>query len=142
MKSRGCFSSTFSTFFEPLINQLLEGKKRSAKSLLTQDQIIPGLGNAIAQDILFNARLHPKHPISELSSEQRRALYDAIVSTVDQVIQGGGRYDETDLYNNPGGYIRLMDKNALSRPCPGCGGMVQKFQYLGGACYVCPTCQD
>ena len=129
-------------YFDGLINQLLEGKKRSAKSLLTQDQIIPGLGNAIAQDILFNARLHPKHPISELSSEQRRALYDAIVSTVDQVIQGGGRYDETDLYNNPGGYIRLMDKNALSRPCPGCGGMVQKFQYLGGACYVCPTCQD
>jgi formamidopyrimidine-DNA glycosylase len=129
-------------YFSALIDELVPIKKRSAKSLLTQDQIIPGLGNAIAQDILFHARLHPKHPISELSGEQKRALYDAIVSTVDQVIQEGGRYDETDLYNNPGGYTRLMDKNALTQPCPDCGGVIQKFQYLGGACYVCPTCQE
>ena len=54
------------------------GKKRSAKALLTQDQIIPGLGNAIAQDILFRARLHPRHPIADLSQTRGEALYDAI----------------------------------------------------------------
>jgi formamidopyrimidine-DNA glycosylase len=128
-------------YFDSLIDELLGGKKRSAKSLLTQDQIIPGLGNASAQDILFRARLSPKHPIEDLNADRRRTLYDSIVSTVTEIIEQGGRYDEYDLYGNRGGYIRLMDKNAVARPCPECGGEVKKIQYLGGACYLCPNCQ-
>jgi formamidopyrimidine-DNA glycosylase len=129
-------------YFSSLVDDLLEGQKRSAKALLTQDQIIPGLGNAIAQDILFRARLHPRHPIADLTPDQRKALYTAIVDTVGEVIELGGRYDEYDLHGNRGGYVRLMDKNALGRPCPACGGEVEKIQYLGGACYLCPSCQE
>jgi formamidopyrimidine-DNA glycosylase len=129
-------------YFSSLVDDLVQGKKRSAKALLTQDQIIPGLGNAIAQDILFRARLHPRHPIADLSPDQRRALYSAIVDTVADVIDQGGRYDEYDLYGNQGKYVRIMDKKALGRPCPGCGGEIEKIQYLGGACYFCPDCQQ
>jgi formamidopyrimidine-DNA glycosylase len=128
-------------YFDALIDAARAEKKRSAKALLTQDQLIPGLGNAIAQDILFRARLHPKHPLDDLSAAHRRALYDAIQHTVQDIIEQGGRYDETDLFGNPGGYVRLMDKEALGRPCPACGGAVEKIQYLGGACYLCPACQ-
>jgi formamidopyrimidine-DNA glycosylase len=129
-------------YFSGLVDELAGGKKRSAKALLTQDQMIPGLGNAIAQDILFRARLDPRHPIAGLGSEQRSALYQAIMGTVVEVIEKGGRYDEYDLHNNPGGYVRLMDKNAVGRPCPECGGEITKIQYLGGACYLCPSCQE
>jgi len=129
-------------YFNELIDGLISMGQRSAKGLLTQDQLIPGLGNAIAQDILFRARVHPKHPINELNPDQRLALYHAIYDTVYEVIEKGGRYDEYDLYNNPGGYIRIMDKNALSRPCPECGGKIEKMQYLGGACYFCSNCQN
>ncbi len=128
-------------YFNGLINSLLAGEKRSVKALLTLDQLIPGLGNAIAQDILFNARLHPRHPLSELDVEQRRQLYNAICSTLKMAIDKGGRYDEVDLFNQPGGYVRLMDKHALERPCPGCGGVVEKIAYLGGSCYLCANCQ-
>jgi formamidopyrimidine-DNA glycosylase len=128
-------------YFYSLIDEVVAEKKQSAKGLLTQDQTIPGLGNAIAQDILFQARLHPRHPIGELNADKRRALYNAILNTVAQVIEKGGRYDEYDFYNNRGGYNRIMDKNALSRPCPECGGDIKKIQYLGGACYICPNCQ-
>jgi len=129
-------------YFTGLLDLLLLGEKRSVKGLLTQDQIIPGLGNAIAQDILFNARLHPRRPIAELDPGQRQLLYRAIVQTVEEAIAQGGRYDETDLYGRPGGYVRLMDNKALARPCPGCGGRIEKIQYLGGACYFCPACQQ
>jgi len=128
-------------YFSELIVGLLKGKKRSVKSLLTQDQIIPGLGNSIAQDIQFQARLHPKFPIADLSVEQRKALYEAIQNTVSEIIAQGGRYDEFDLHNNPGGYIRLMDKNAVGHPCSVCGNKIEKIQYMGGACYICPSCQ-
>jgi formamidopyrimidine-DNA glycosylase len=128
-------------YFCTLTGELAEDKKLSAKGLLTQNQIIPGLGNAIAQDILFRARLHPRHPIADLTTAQRRALYKAIMNTVGEIIDKGGRYDEYDLYDNQGGYIRIMDKNALKRPCPECGGKIEKIQYLGGACYLCSNCQ-
>lgn len=128
-------------YFSTLIEELTQAGKRSVKGLLTQDQLIPGLGNAIAQDILFKAKLHPRHPIDELSNSQRRELFDAILETVDQVIEGGGRYDEYDLYGHPGGYTRIMDKNAAGRPCPECGQIIEKIQYLGGACYFCSGCQ-
>jgi formamidopyrimidine-DNA glycosylase len=128
-------------YFTGLIDSLLEGEKRSAKGLLTQDQIIPGLGNAIAQDILFTAGLHPRRPIAELDDGQRRVLYDSIIDTVNEIISKGGRNDEFDLFEQPGNYMRLMDSKAPSKPCPKCNGSVEKMQYLGGACYFCPNCQ-
>lgn len=131
------------TFTLAYFNELIDthGEKRSAKSLLTQEQLIPGLGNALAQDILFHARLHPRHLVQTLDTEQRRAFYHAIVLTVTTAIAQGGRYDEVDLYNQPGGYLRLMDSKAVGQPCPFCGSVIEKIQYLGGACYFCPQCQ-
>jgi formamidopyrimidine-DNA glycosylase len=129
-------------YFSVLIDDPAVGTKRSAKGLLTQDQLIPGLGNAIAQDILFRARVHPRHPTHDLRLAQRKTLYRAIRDTVREVIKKGGRYDEFDLHGRRGGYIRLMDSKALGRPCPECEGTIEKMQYLGGTCYYCPNCQQ
>ena len=128
-------------YFNALLAELGGDRKRSAKALLTQDQLIPGLGNAIAQDILFRAHLDPRHPIADLELNQSQRLYEAIVNTVQDVIEKGGRYDEFDLFGARGGYARLMDRKAVGKPCPRCGGIVEKTQYLGGACYFCPYCQ-
>jgi formamidopyrimidine-DNA glycosylase len=127
-------------YFSSLVDSL-GSEKRSAKALLTQEQLIPGLGNAIAQDILFQARLHPRHPIDTLDETARLRLYTSIQDTCRQVIALGGRYDELDLYNHPGGYVRLMDSKSAGQPCPSCGATIEKMQYLGGACYFCPDCQ-
>jgi formamidopyrimidine-DNA glycosylase len=128
-------------YFSGLVDEVSHGEKRSVKGLLTQNQFIPGLGNAITQDILFDARLHPRHPVVMLDKDQVRDLYQSIRSTVQEVISQGGRYDEVDLYNNPGKYVRIMDKNSAGKPCPECGTTVEKIQFLGGACYFCPDCQ-
>lgn len=128
-------------YFSSLVDELLQGEKRSVKSLLTQDQLIPGLGNAIAQDIMFNARLHPRRSLADLTDGQRRDLFAAIRDTVRVVMEQGGRNDEVDLFGKPGGYVRIMDSNAAGKPCPECGHTVEKMQYLGGACYFCPKCQ-
>lgn len=128
-------------YFSSLIDELLTGPKRSVKSLLTQDQLIPGLGNAIAQDILFHACLHPRRSLADLTPGQRRDLFAAIVDTVREVTEKGGRNDEFDLFGKPGGYLRIMDNAAAGKPCPECGHTVEKMQYLGGACYFCPKCQ-
>ncbi len=128
-------------YFVALVEEVRSGGKRSVKGLLTQDQLIPGLGNAIAQDIMFRARLHPRHDLAGLDGVQLGVLYDEIMGTVREVTAAGGRADERDLYGNAGGYRRIMDARAAGRPCPRCGNQIEKMQYLGGACYVCPRCQ-
>ncbi|MGE5229543.1 MAG: DNA-formamidopyrimidine glycosylase family protein [Deltaproteobacteria bacterium] len=128
-------------YFDELVAVAQRGGKRSVKGLLTQDQLIPGLGNAIAQDIMFRARLHPRHALAEVSEGQLDDLFAAITGTVRDVIAAGGRGDERDLFGRRGGYARLMDAKAAGRPCPACGMPVTKISYLGGACYVCAACQ-
>ncbi len=128
-------------YFSALIDSLQDGEKLSVKGLLTQAQLIPGLGNAIAQDILFRSGLHPRHLISDLTKAQCRKLYTAIGKTVREGIAKGGRYDEYDLHGCPGKYVRLMDAKQVNKPCPECGNKIEKIQYLGGACYFCPHCQ-
>jgi formamidopyrimidine-DNA glycosylase len=128
-------------YFDDLVVAARQGGKRSVKGLLTQDQLIPGLGNAIAQDIMFRSRLHPRRSLADVSQRQLDDLFAAITGTVNDVIAAGGRSDERDLFGRPGGYVRVMDSRAAGRPCPACGTPVEKVSYLGGDCYFCPVCQ-
>jgi formamidopyrimidine-DNA glycosylase len=128
-------------YFASSAKEARADKRRSVKGLLTQEGFVPGVANAIAQDIMFRARLHPRRDLAELTEAELRALYAETVATVRDVIEAGGRNDERDLFGNAGGYVRLMDAKAVGRPCSNCGTPIQKLQYLGGACYVCPTCQ-
>jgi formamidopyrimidine-DNA glycosylase len=128
-------------YLTALIRECTKEAGRPVKGILTQDQLIPGLGNAISQDIIFKAKLHPKKPVATLSQQQINVLHRAIVDTVAEAIRLGGRNDEFDLYGKPGGYVRLMDKAASGQPCPACGTKIEKTAYLGGACYFCPNCQ-
>ena len=46
-----------------------EVQKLSLKAFLATEQRIPGLGNGILQDILFNAKMHPKKKVSTLTQQ-------------------------------------------------------------------------
>ena len=132
--------------FNAMLDEYPEKTSKGVKGfLVATNYVMPnhinGLGNAIVQDILFHARLNPKRKTPDIMPEERRHLYDAIQSTIAKTIELGGRYDESDLYGNPGGYVRLMDSKTVNTPCPNCGTNIQKISYLGGACYLCPNCQ-
>jgi len=72
---------------------------------------------------------------------EKRALYDAIFETLEQAVELGGRDTERDLYGNCGGYVSILSSKAKGQPCSECGTAIEKIQYLGGSCYLCPSCQ-
>ena len=115
--------------------------KLSAKAFLATEQRIPGLGNGVLQDILFNARIHPKRKMDGLSAEEMQRLRDSIKSTLGAMVDGGGRDTERDLFGNFGGYRTILSKNTVGCPCPECGSIIEKSSYMGGSVYVCPGCQ-
>ncbi len=118
-----------------------ENKNITAKALLATEQRIPGLGNGVLQDILFNAKIHPKRKIQSLSAEETGALFLSLKNTLKAMADAGGRDTETDMLGNKGGYVSVLSKNTLGSPCQRCGTTIAKEPYMGGAVYFCPVCQ-
>ncbi len=116
-------------------------KNLSAKAFLATEQRIPGLGNGVLQDILFNAGINPKTKIGALAEDEVKGLFEAIKNTLFVMTEKGGRDTEKDLFGNPGGYKTILSKNTLNTPCAACGGLLTKQAYLGGNIYFCQNCQ-
>ncbi|HWQ58766.1 MAG TPA: DNA-formamidopyrimidine glycosylase family protein [Clostridia bacterium] len=118
-----------------------DGKKLSLKALLATEQRIPGLGNGVLQDILWNAEMDPRRDAKTLSGEEFRTLYGSVRSTLKDMRDLGGRSTERDFFGNPGGYPSRLCKDTLGSPCPRCGTAIEKAAYMGGAVYFCAGCQ-
>lgn len=113
----------------------------SAKALLATEQRIPGLGNGVLQDILYNAGIHPKRKVKTLTAGDVDTLYGSVKSTLAEMTFQGGRDVERDLFGCSGGYRTKLSKNTVDKPCPVCGTVIKKEAYLGGSIYYCGGCQ-
>jgi len=118
-----------------------EVQKLSAKAFLATDQRIPGLGNGVLQDILYQAGIHPKMKINALTGDMRLILFSAIEHTLSMMGDEGGRDTEKDLFGKPGGYQTKCSKLTVGKPCLKCENLIQKGSYMGGSIYFCPSCQ-
>lgn len=126
-------------YFDGLIAEAEE--KNSAKELLATKQRIPGLGNGVLQDILFNAGVNPQKKLRAMDQGDLDALFASIKSTLAAMTEAGGRDTDKDLFGNPGGYATVLSAKTKDRPCPRCGSPITRKAYLGGNVYFCPVCQ-
>jgi len=113
----------------------------STKAFLATEQRIPGLGNGVLHDILFNALIHPKLKLKAYNEEESDNLYNSIRITLGEMANKGGRDTEKDIYGQKGGYKSIMSRNTIGTGCPSCGGAIEKQSYMGGSIYFCPECQ-
>lgn len=116
-------------------------KDISAKALLATEQRIPGVGNGVLQDILFNAGINPRRKKSSFSGSDITALFKSLKDTLKTMTALGGRDTEKDFFGNSGGYKTILSKNTVNQPCPVCNDLIRKEAWLGGAVYFCPACQ-
>lgn len=130
-------------FNEQYFDSIFKNAKRdmSIKALLATEQRIPGLGNGVLQDILFNAGINPKRKISVINDLEKGDLYHSLKVTLQSMTDKGGRNTEKDFYGNFGQYKCILSKNTYKEPCPNCGGEITKEAYMGGTVYYCPECQ-
>jgi formamidopyrimidine-DNA glycosylase len=135
------FSLAFDeVYFDRLISAQ-EVQKLSLKALLATEQRIPGLGNGILQDILFNAKMHPKKKVNTLAEAEKEVLFNSVKTTISTMAAKGGRDTELDLFGCPGGYKTILSKNTVNKPCPVCETIIKKEAYMGGNVYYCEKCQ-
>jgi len=127
--------------FADVLDDSGDWSRKPIKAFLVHEGNVAGVGNSMLQDILFRAKLSPRRKVPDISREERVRLHQAILETMRLTIEAHGRDTEKDLFGNPGGYIPLMDRRTAGTPCPLCGTTIEKISYLGGSCYICPSCQ-
>lgn len=131
-------------FDEAYFLQILTNEKTmnlNLKAALTTQQRIPGLGNGVLQDILWQAKLSPHCKVNTLSAEETYTLFLSLKQTLAEMTRLGGRDTEKDLFGRPGGYKVIMSSKKQGSPCPDCGAPIVKEAYLGGSVYYCRECQ-
>jgi len=130
-------------FNETYFDNLIKNSKQnlSAKAFLATEQRIPGLGNGVLQDILFNAKIHPRRKIETLSEKEKQNMYESVVQTISDMTANGGRDTEKDIFGVNGGYKTKLSAKTKDKSCPVCGNAIIREAYLGGNIYYCPGCQ-
>jgi formamidopyrimidine-DNA glycosylase len=113
--------------------------RRELRNLLMDQSFVAGIGNAYADEILWEALLHPKRRVVTLSDEEMSRLHGALKD----VLARGMREVEEGLPPELGTKIRdhMKVRGHKGRPCPRCNTPIVKTRHGLDDMYLCPRCQ-
>lgn len=110
------------------------------KALLCDQRWIGGLGNAYADEILWEAGIRPRRAASLMSEAEVRRLHAAVGSVLREAI---GHLREL-MKDRPAGEPRrefLKVHRRSGKPCPRCGGKIALEEFRDRPTNWCPACQ-
>lgn len=114
------------------------------KLLLMDQKKIGGIGNIYANEVLFTARIDPRRSAKQITEEETKKLYDAIVEVLERGLKYGGSSD-VNYVNAVGGegeyQQHFLVYGRKGEKCFGCKGKVEKTTLGGRGTYFCPECQ-
>jgi formamidopyrimidine-DNA glycosylase len=124
--------------------RLMRARRGRLKPLLMHQQVIAGIGNIYANEILFRARLHPNREVGRLREATIDTLYDTIQTVLREAISCGGS-SVKDFFAPDGteGHYKQhhLVYGKAGQPCPNrCGRMIRRLQGERSS-FVCPACQ-
>lgn len=112
----------------------VEGRRGGVKATLMNQRVLAGIGNVYSDEILFQARLHPRRALQRVDERDRARLH----RTVQRVLRTAA-----DRKADPDRMPRtwLLPHREEGEPCPRCGGYVERIRAAGRSAYLCPRCQ-
>lgn len=117
------------------------------KTLLTDQEIVAGIGNIYADEILFAANLRFDRPADSLSTIEIRRLHRTIPEILTEAIKAGGTSLQDELFVNLDGKIgnyqqQLQVHDREGQPCVTCRAPIVKVVFHQRSTYYCPKCQS
>ena len=120
----------------------LASRRGQIKNTLTNQKFIAGIGNAYADEILWEAGLHPHRRGSTMDDDDRRRLYRAMRSTFEWAIPLLEEQVRERLYQrNDEWREHLRVHRQEGEPCPRCGDQVKGQTRSGRETNYCLKCQ-
>jgi len=120
----------------------LVSENHTLKRALTDPRLFSGIGNAYSDEILHRARLSPMKWTSKLTGEEIDRLRDSTLSVL-------GDWTRRLLAEAREGFPERVTAfregmavhGRFGKPCPDCGGPVQRIVYAENEANYCPACQ-
>jgi formamidopyrimidine-DNA glycosylase len=120
---------------ERFVSQL-KHRRDQVRVFLLDKRALDSLGNAYADEVLFEAGIHPKTFCRELSHDDGVRLHDAIARVMKEAVEEVEERGE-------GIEVKVRDflKVRRKKTCPRCGSKIRTAGVRGVDTWFCPRCQ-
>ena len=125
---------------------VLRSRSTPLKAVLTDQDILAGIGNIYADEILFAAGLRFDRPSESLSTIEIRRLHRSITEILTEAIKHGGTTLDDEQFVDPDGkpgtyqqYLQVYGREGL--PCYQCRQPIRRDTVRGRATFYCEKCQ-
>jgi formamidopyrimidine-DNA glycosylase len=118
---------------------LLAGNTGRIKTVITDQKVIAGIGNAYSDEILHTAKVSPFATATKLTAQQVAILHDAMITVLTDAVTRLVGQQAATLKGEKRSGLRVHDRAGL--PCPVCGDTVREVSFADKAFQYCPTCQ-
>lgn len=127
-------------YFYTKINQ----KKVKIKAALLDQEIVAGLGNIYADEVLFVAKVLPTRLCCSLSRREVDCLCQCIKNILAEAVlhKGTTFRDYVDGEGKKGShqdFLQVYQREGV--PCSRCGTIIQRVKIAGRSSHFCPHCQ-
>ncbi len=131
-------------FHAGYLREQAQKRRQPVKSFLMDARRVAGIGNIYANEILFDAGVHPRTPVNRISPDAWRKIAAATGTILREAILSGGSTisDFLGTSGNPG-YFQVNFKvyGRGGKECRLCSEPIHKTVINGRASYFCPRCQ-
>jgi len=123
----------------------LQNKNIPIKTTLLDQNIMVGIGNIYADEILFLEKDNPCRKSSEVTKEECEKIINAMRITFDKALKMGGTTIRS--YTSEEGVHGRFQQELLvhtkhNLPCPVCKTTIEKIVVGGRGTNYCPNCQE
>lgn len=125
---------------EAVFRERLKKYSGQIKSVLVNHKFVAGIGNAYADEILWEARVHPYRKRSQMSDDEIGALYRAVrevLNWAEPIVWE--KMGETLDYKEWRDHLRVHRRGG--EPCPRCGSTISEITAGQRITSFCRTCQ-
>jgi len=126
----------------------LKKTTRGIKPTLMDQKVLAGIGNIYADEVLFQAKIHPERTASRLSKSEVQRIHGAIGDVLARAIAAEGSSFDAGYRTVLGLEGGFLAQNAMygrgGQPCPVCRSVIVKTKIaglIGRPTHYCPKCQ-
>jgi formamidopyrimidine-DNA glycosylase len=118
---------------------LLQGRSGNVKTVLTDQSVIAGVGNAYSDDALHAAKLSPFKTAGKLDPDEVGRLHGALVGVLKDAVGRSLGLPAKGLKAEKKGGLAVHGRTGEA--CPVCGDTIRQVAFATKSLQYCPTCQ-
>lgn len=126
------------------LKEKLASRRQAIKTALLDQELIAGIGNIYADEVLYLSGIHPQTKASDLSLKKLELLVVNIRKVLQQAIIAGGSSirDYKNSFGVNGNYQNeAFVYGRMGLDCSKCGKKIERVKMGGRSSHFCPRCQ-